>query len=308
MTIDVVRFRAVAGRSAFDGLEERVDAARQEQASDQPDDRGEEADDERLERDRGQHLTPRRADRPQRRKLPDALRDGDRQRVEDDERADEESDSREREQEVADVLRELDLLQVLASLLRRGERLRVRRQQRLEVRDELLRRDPRRGGNPDRVELAFAVEELLRRREREDREGGGAERFLVAVARDPREPEAPHRAQARDLDHVADLVAHFVRGPGVDRDLVLRARPAAAGQPQWVEPRLGEVDAEAERRSTHRCRRPCPPCPGSSRRSRRRRDPSRRPRSAAAGPPEAGRRESTASHSPRPRTRPPACR
>ena len=47
-----------------------------------------------------EHLAARAAERPQRRELAGALRDGDRQRVEDDERTDEERDTAEAEQEV----------------------------------------------------------------------------------------------------------------------------------------------------------------------------------------------------------------
>ena len=58
--------------------------------------------DEPLEDDRAEHLAAGAAERPQRGELARALRDGDRQRVEDDERADEQGDAAEPEQEVRD--------------------------------------------------------------------------------------------------------------------------------------------------------------------------------------------------------------
>ena len=74
--------------------EERVQPLPHAEAEEQPDHRREEADDEPLEDDGREHLASRAAERPQRCELPRALRDGDRERVEDDERADEEGDRR----------------------------------------------------------------------------------------------------------------------------------------------------------------------------------------------------------------------
>ena len=58
-------------------------------------------DDERLDDDRAENLSPRRAERAQRRELARALGDRDRERVRDDERADEQRDAAEREEEPA---------------------------------------------------------------------------------------------------------------------------------------------------------------------------------------------------------------
>ena len=75
-------------------LEERVQPDGEPEPAEQPDDRGEQADHERLEDHRAQHLPPRRAERAQRRELARPLRDRDRERVEDHEGADEERDAR----------------------------------------------------------------------------------------------------------------------------------------------------------------------------------------------------------------------
>src|SRR3712207_1061773 len=56
---------------------------------------------------REQHLPPRRSDRAQQSELARALRDGDRERVEDDERADEQRDPAERQERGLDDVDEL---------------------------------------------------------------------------------------------------------------------------------------------------------------------------------------------------------
>ena len=91
-TVSALRFSDVVGQAVVGGLEERVDTPGEQQAADEPEERGEHADDERLERHGREQLPARGADRPQGRELADALRDRDRERVEDDERADEERD------------------------------------------------------------------------------------------------------------------------------------------------------------------------------------------------------------------------
>ncbi len=91
--------------------------------------------DERLDDHRPEDLAARGADGSHRRELARALRDRDRERVEDDERADEERDAGEGEQEVLDEVRELaDLVLVLGCLGGRRAHLCVVRQDRLDVR------------------------------------------------------------------------------------------------------------------------------------------------------------------------------
>ena len=127
--------------------EQRLEPLREPEAEDEPDDRREEADHERLEQHGAEHLPPRGAERPQRRELARPLRDRDRERVEDHERADEERDPGEGEQEVADEGRELADVVLGASCASCAPvlHLRVGRQQRLDLGDELLgrRRPPR---------------------------------------------------------------------------------------------------------------------------------------------------------------------
>ena len=83
-----------------DDVEEPEQAFREQEAEEEPDDRSECPDDERLDDHGSEYLPIRGADRPQGRELARALRDRDRERVCDDERADEERDAPEREQEL----------------------------------------------------------------------------------------------------------------------------------------------------------------------------------------------------------------
>ena len=86
----------------------------------EPDHRRERADDERLEHDRAEHLTPRAAERPDRRELAGSLSDRDRERVRDHEAADEERDAGEDEQEDPEEADELfGVRRVLLRLLGR---------------------------------------------------------------------------------------------------------------------------------------------------------------------------------------------
>jgi hypothetical protein len=68
-------------------------------ADDQPEDRRRHPDDQRLQHHGAQHLAARGAHRPQQGELPRALRDGDREGVEDDERTHEQRDAGEHEQQ-----------------------------------------------------------------------------------------------------------------------------------------------------------------------------------------------------------------
>ena len=77
-----------------------------------------EADDEALEDHRALDLLARGAERPQRGELAGPLRDGDRQRVEDDERAHEQRDAAEAQQDQADGLHAV--VDVLGAVLGRG--------------------------------------------------------------------------------------------------------------------------------------------------------------------------------------------
>ena len=112
-------------------LEELVDALREAEPGDDADDRADDADRERLEQHRVEHLAARGAERPQQRQLARALRDGDRERVEDQERADQDGDEREREQPGGEEGEALaDVVAELVGLLRGRAHLRGRRQQR----------------------------------------------------------------------------------------------------------------------------------------------------------------------------------
>ena len=96
-----------AGSVEVERAEERVQAGGQPEARADADDRRAEPEGERLDQHRAEHLTARGADRAQHRELTRALRDGDRQRVEDRERAHEDRDAAEHEQDDLDDRDEL---------------------------------------------------------------------------------------------------------------------------------------------------------------------------------------------------------
>ena len=89
---------AVDGRSPPISLMQPAQAGREHEPAEQPEHGGEQADHPRLEHDRAQHLAAAGAERAQQAELARALRDGDRERVVDDERADEQRDRAEDEQ------------------------------------------------------------------------------------------------------------------------------------------------------------------------------------------------------------------
>ena len=144
-------------------VEEPEEAFREAQAEQDADDRGEQADDERLDQHGPHDLAPGRADRAQRRELAGPLRNGDRQRVRDHERADEQRDAAEGEQEALEEAEEaLRLARILVGLTFSGAYLGAGRQDGLNRRDELrLGRALGRSGT-DLIELKVLVEQLLR--------------------------------------------------------------------------------------------------------------------------------------------------
>src|SRR6476659_4735895 len=103
------------------------------------------------------------------------------------------------------------------------------------------------GLDADRVELAGLVEELLRGRLVEDREGRATDADVRELG-DPADPHLTGRAERLNADPVADVEA-VARGRRlVDHDLAVAVRPASLGQLGWVERLAGGRDREAERR------------------------------------------------------------
>ena len=247
-----------------DRLEERVQSRGEPDSEEQPDHRRDEPDDEGLEHDRPQDLLPRASDRSDRGELAHALRDGDREDVEDDERADEQRHACEREQEVADELREGDVLRVFLGLSVGRPHLGGRRQDRLDLVGERLLGDSLLPVDRDRVVRPYAVEQDLCRRNREDGEGRRADRSHVAVLREPDEVERANRLQGGDLDRVPDLVALFVRGGRVDDDLVGARGPLALDELERIELRAARDRSRSRRTGPRSCSRRRRPSSGSS--------------------------------------------
>src|SRR6266508_1546642 len=215
----------------------------------QPQDRCEQADHDRLDEHRTDHLPPAGADRPHERQLTGALRDDDRERVEDQEDADEQRHGGEAEQDLVEVVQPLldvrrrRLLQLLGRLdlvavAQRGAQIGAQR----------VRGDPGRRGHVDRgVDALLAEHQLLRDREGEQHDLGAAEGVAVAgVPEDADEGERLTRLQGQHADLVTDLDAGRLGQGRVDRDLVVGARPAPLPHLDQVVV-AGPVAAEAGR-------------------------------------------------------------
>ena len=120
--------RAGVGQLDAEGGEQRDHALGDPEAHDEPHHRGEQADHEAFETHRAHDLLARGAERPQRRELPRALGDRDRQGVEDHEAADQQRDAGEAEQHVADHRHPVvEVLRVGLGLRRAVLHLEVRR-------------------------------------------------------------------------------------------------------------------------------------------------------------------------------------
>ncbi len=178
----------------------------------------------------------------------------------------------------------------------------------LDRRDELVLGDPLDGGGGDRVVLPLALEELLRRGDREHGEARVPDRVDAPVLRDADELERPLRLQGRDLDRVADRVAVVVGRSGIDDDLVLGGGPSALEEVQRVE--LGErgigVDAEPEASARPPSSLPRPRGSGSSCCARRGSTRSRARPGRRRAPSRAATRRRAGSVAPRRRSRCPA--
>ena len=206
--------------------EHRVQSLREREPQEEPGDRAEDPDHERLDDHRAQDLASRRADRAKGRELTDALRDCDRERVRDHEAADEEGDAGEREQEVLDEAGEaVDALLVLRHLRGRVPDLCGGRQQGPDLVDQLRRRDAGLRLHADQVELALAPEELLRGREVEDGDRRAADRDARKL-HDADDLELLDWAALLDADRVPEREVLVRSDARVDRDLVWPVRPA----------------------------------------------------------------------------------
>ena len=126
--------------------------------------------------------------------------------------------------------------------------LRTLGQDRADLAEQLLGRDAGLARDGDLVESPLLLEEPLRRRQIEPRQGRAADREVRAELDDPRDPQRRDRPLDLNPDLVADREVLLVGDPRVDHDLV-RAGPGALDEPQRVERRLALGDREAEVRS-----------------------------------------------------------
>ena len=131
----------------------------------------------------------------------------------------------------------------------RGARLHLGRvgHERPEGLHQLVGRDPVLRRDRDRVEPILLLEERLRRRHVEDRDGRAADRVDRAELRDPRDLVLPLYGPERGHPtSVTDGEAVVARGVRVDHHLVDAVRPLPFGQPQGREAGLARVEADAE--------------------------------------------------------------
>ena len=145
-------------------------------------------------------------------------------------------------------------LDVLVRLLDAGSDRDVAAELRLDPLGELVGCRALRGCRPASSRAALLVQQLLRRRHVEDREGGTADRAQVAVLGDADDLELLSRPERRHTDPVADLQVLVVGDALVDGNLAAAAGPAALDEVERVEAVvLGRcLDPERERRRAAR--------------------------------------------------------
>ena len=231
-----------------DGLHQPAQAGGEQQPAEQPEQRGDQADQAGFEHDRAQHLAAARAQRAQQRQLAGALRDGDRERVVDDEGADEERDAAEDEQRGADEAEGLlEVGRLLGGVLGPGAHLdALAAQGDGDTGAQLGRRHAGVAGDRDRVQLAAPAGQRLRGGQRDDRRRVAGDGVDVAERRAADEPEALGAFVADGGDRVAELQALLRERLGRERQLAGGARRAAGHEGEGVQ-RLGLV-GEDERR------------------------------------------------------------
>ena len=197
-----------------------------------------ETDHERLEQHRSGDLPLGRAQGPQERQLAAALRDQDRERVDDQERADHQRDAGEDQQEGT---QEADRLEQVGGRLVggrvAGDGLDVVRQPLGDVVAQLRLADAVVGRHPDVGEGVLALEEeVLRRRRVEGDEGRAVERAALGEVEDADQLRRQQRlvGGGDDVHLLADEVARPLGGLGVE-DAPRRVRsapgPAVSARP-----------------------------------------------------------------------------
>ena len=149
-----------------------------------------------------------------------ALRDGDREGVEDHEGADKHGDAAEGQQHLLD---DRDLLVRVARLGlhlgRAGDNLGAGGHDRLQLLDERFLGDAVRGGHQDLVELTGLVEHVLRSGEVEDGQRDLTGRPKADELCNAGDRELSHGAPRGDANRVAHVEAMLLGRPAVDRNL-----------------------------------------------------------------------------------------
>ena len=241
---------AAAGHAHAEPVEQRPEGRRHADPGPKPDQRCDDADRHGLGQDGPEHLALARAHRPQQAVLPGALRDRDRERVEDHERADKQGDDREDEHERVEELQEL--LELILQLLGDGgpgECLQAMRERGPEVAGQLLLGDTRLGNEQNAGVFAGRGDQPLRDRGGEQHHGRAAGTVRAAEPGDAHDADPLRRAVHQDRGGVPDPQMAVARALGVDHDLPGPLRRVARQEVVGVE-RGDLVPVAAQRRRT----------------------------------------------------------
>ncbi len=218
-----------------------------------PTSRRDSADDRRLDDHRADDLAPARAHGTEQPELVRALRDEDRERVEDDERGDDQADGGEAEEHSGEEVEELaDVGAAVGSDLGREHDLERRPDRVDELPAELGTRYAVDAADVDRIDEAVRGHEPLRGAERERGERHRTDRAAVSEREHADEIEPLLRARRQHVDPIADPEPVLARGLDVHRDLVRGARRAAAAAVDVEEPERPALAASDPRHAERR--------------------------------------------------------
>jgi hypothetical protein len=229
---------AVVGDVGAEELEQLVERGCETDAGEQPEHRAEHAEQQPFADDGLQDLPSRGAEHAQQREFTRALRDGDRERVEDYERANDERDVGEDEQERAQEAEVFfQVGGVLFGLLGTGADVDGARQRGTDPRAQLFVGDAGRGGDVDLVEAAGLADDTLGLREREQRDAGAAEGFAAAELDDAHDRVVLGGGAPGDDDLLPDLDVRAFGGRLVDRDFARLRRKMSLDRLERLEAR-----------------------------------------------------------------------
>ncbi len=217
--------RTAVGEVGAEGLEQLIEPRRHADSEQQAERRAAEAEQQALRDDASDQLAARRAERAQQAELARALRDRDRERVEDDERADEEGDVGEDQEERPDEAElAFEIRGLVRGLLGRGAGREAARQDRLHARAQRGGGDAGGRGDVELVECVGLAGERAGDGQRRQHDARAAEVRALGELEDADERERLGAGLAGDAQRLTDTQVVALRGVLVDRDLAGGAR------------------------------------------------------------------------------------